>query len=89
MFYLVGFAGLVATVAWNFAAARLPSVLNGAFLYLVPVISVVSGVLILGEKITVGMVAGGTLILLGVAIAQLSDRLAAGLLLFNGKFSKD
>jgi drug/metabolite transporter (DMT)-like permease len=89
MFYLVGIAGLIATVAWNFAAARLPSVLTGAFLYLVPVISVVSGALILGERITIGMVAGGTLILLGVALAQLSDRRAAGLLLLNGKFSKD
>jgi drug/metabolite transporter (DMT)-like permease len=89
MFYLVGIAGLIATVAWNFAAARLPSVLTGAFLYLVPVISVVAGALILGEKVTLGMVAGGTLILLGVAIAQLSGRLASGLLLFNGKFSKD
>jgi drug/metabolite transporter (DMT)-like permease len=89
MFYLVGIAGLIATVAWNFAAARLPSVLTGAFLYLVPVISVMSGAVILGEKITVGMMAGGTLILLGVAIAQLSGRLPAVLLLFNGKFSKD
>jgi drug/metabolite transporter (DMT)-like permease len=89
MFYLVAIAGLIATVAWNFAAARLPSVLTGAFLYLVPVISVVSGALILGEKITIGMVTGGTLILLGVAVAQLSGRRAAGLLLFNGKFSKD
>ena len=89
MFYLVAIAGLIATVAWNFAASRLPSVLTGAFLYLVPVISVVSGALILGEKITIGMVAGGTLILLGVAIAQLSGRLTTGLLLFNGRFSKD
>jgi drug/metabolite transporter (DMT)-like permease len=53
----------------------------------VPVISVVSAALILGEKITVGMVAGGALILLGVAIAQLSDRLTAGLPLVKGKFS--
>jgi drug/metabolite transporter (DMT)-like permease len=89
MFYLVGIAGLIATVAWNFAAARLPSVLTGAFLYLVPVISVMSGAVILGEKITIGMMTGGTLILLGVAIAQLSGRLPAVLLLFNGKFSKD
>jgi drug/metabolite transporter (DMT)-like permease len=89
MFYLVGIAGLIATVAWNFAAARLPSVLTGSFLYLVPVISVVSGALILGEKITVGMVAGGALILLGVAIAQLSDRLTTGLPLVNGKSSSD
>lgn len=89
MFYLVALAGLVATVAWNFAAARLPSLLTGAFLYLVPVISVVSGALILGEEITFGMAAGGALILLGVAIAQLSDRLTAGLPLVNGKVSEE
>ncbi|MGH6874226.1 MAG: DMT family transporter, partial [Aestuariivirgaceae bacterium] len=89
MFYLVVIAGLIATVAWNFAAARLPSILTGAFLYLVPVISVLSGALILGEKITAGMVAGGALILLGVAIAQLSDRLTAALPLSHRKFSRD
>jgi hypothetical protein len=35
------------------------------------------------------MVAGGALILLGVAIAQLSDRLTSALPLLNGKFSRD
>jgi drug/metabolite transporter (DMT)-like permease len=89
MFYLVVLAGLCATVAWNFAAARLSSVLIGAFLYLVPVISVISGAVILGERVTLSMAAGGALILTGVAVAQISQRLTARLLVLNGRSSRD
>jgi drug/metabolite transporter (DMT)-like permease len=89
MFYLVVLAGLCATVAWNFAAARLSSVLTGAFLYLVPVISVISGAVILGERVTVGMVTGGLLILTGVAAARLSERSTACLPALNGRSSRD
>jgi drug/metabolite transporter (DMT)-like permease len=89
MFYLVVLAGLCATVAWNFAAARLSSVLIGAFLYLVPVISVISGAVILGERVTLSMAVGGALILTGVAVAQISQRLTDRLLVLNGRSSRD
>ncbi|HUR43107.1 MAG TPA: EamA family transporter, partial [Aestuariivirga sp.] len=49
---------------------RLPAATSAAFLYLMPVIGVVAGVVLLGEKITWTMLTGGPLILLGVAIAQ-------------------
>jgi drug/metabolite transporter (DMT)-like permease len=74
MFYMVVIASLIATVTWNFAASRLSSVATGAFLYLVPLIAVVSGALILKETITLSMASGGLLILLGVGIAQFSER---------------
>lgn len=77
MLYMVVVAGLVATLTWNFAASRLSSVATGAFLYLVPVVAVIAGALILGEALTLSMAAGGMLILLGVSIAQFSDRLIA------------
>lgn len=77
MTYMVVIASLIATVTWNFAASRLSSVATGAFLYLVPVIAVAAGALVLRETVTIGMLGGGLLILLGVAVAQFSDRLAA------------
>jgi drug/metabolite transporter (DMT)-like permease len=77
MIYMVVIASLIATVTWNFAASRLSSVATGAFLYLVPIIAVAAGALVLQETVTLGMLGGGLLILLGVAVAQFSDRLAA------------
>jgi drug/metabolite transporter (DMT)-like permease len=79
MFYMAVIASLVATVTWNYAAARLSSVATGAFLYLVPVIAVIAGALFLDETVTISMVSGGLLILIGVAIAQYADRLMASL----------
>jgi drug/metabolite transporter (DMT)-like permease len=77
MLYLVVIAGLIGAVTWNFAAARLSSVATGAFLYLVPIIAIVAGALILDETVTASMLLGGLLVLLGVAIAQFSDRLTS------------
>jgi drug/metabolite transporter (DMT)-like permease len=74
MFFLVVPSTLVATTAFNYAAARLPSAAAGAFLYLVPVLAVLSGALFLGERITWRVIAGGVLILSGVAMAELADR---------------
>lgn len=79
MLYMVGIASLIATVTWNYAASRLTDVATGAFLYLVPVIAVAAGALFLDETVTTGMLAGGTLILLGVAVTQYSDWLMARL----------
>ncbi|HEY7748678.1 MAG TPA: DMT family transporter [Aestuariivirgaceae bacterium] len=75
MLYMVVIASLIATVTWNYAAARLSSVATGAFLYLVPVIAVLAGAVILNETVTLSMAAAGALILLGVAVAQYSDRI--------------
>jgi drug/metabolite transporter (DMT)-like permease len=77
MFYMVVIASLIATVTWNYAASRLSSVATGAFLYLVPVIAVAAGALFLGEAVTPSMIAGGALILLGVAVTQYSDAILA------------
>ena len=75
MAYLVVFVTALTMVTWNYGAARLPAAAAGAFLYLVPPIGVAAGALMLGEKLTSGMVVGGTLIMAGVAIAQFGDRL--------------
>ena len=83
MTYVAILSTMIASISWNYGASRLPAVASGAFLYLVPIIGVGAGALILAETITAGMLLGGTLILAGVAIAQLGPgmqkaRLAAG-----------
>ena len=77
MFYLVVLVNVITMVTWNYGAARLPAAAAGAFLYLVPPIGVLAGALILGEKVTSGMVIGGALIMAGVAITQFGPMLKA------------
>jgi len=56
-------------ILWNFAGAHVPAERLGLFLYLIPLGSVISGALLLGEALTVTLVAGGLLTLAGVWIA--------------------
>ena len=70
MAYLAVLSTFIATIAWNHGASRVPAAAAGAFLYLVPILGVGAGAVMLGESITPGMLAGGGLILLGVAITQ-------------------
>lgn len=75
MAYMAGLSTFVATILWNYGASRLSAAAAGAFIYLVPIIGVAASAVILGEPITSGMLAGGGLILLGVAIAQFAPLL--------------
>lgn len=75
MAYVVILSTFLSSIAWNYAASRLPAATSGAFLYIMPVIGVVAGAIILGEKITSATLTGGVLILLGVAIVQLGPRM--------------
>ena len=70
LFFLSVIATLIALAAWNFASGHLRSTTMGASLYMVPVIAVVSGWLVLGEKITLTTLISGSLILVGLAIAE-------------------
>lgn len=74
--YIAIISTMVCSVTWNYAASRMRAAASGAFLYLIPIIGVAAGALILGEAVTSGMVTGGALILLGVAVAQFGDRLS-------------
>jgi drug/metabolite transporter (DMT)-like permease len=76
--YIAIISTMVASITWNWAAARMTAAAAGAFLYLIPIIGVAAGALILGERLTSGMIMGGALILAGVAIAQFGDRLSLG-----------
>lgn len=57
-------------ILWNYAGARLPGERLGPFLYLIPLVSVAAGVVLLDERLTVAIVAGGILTVLGVWIAS-------------------
>lgn len=70
MLYMIVFSTFISTITWNYGASRVSSAAAGASLYLVPVLAVIAGALLLGEDITVNMLAGGALILAGVAFAQ-------------------
>lgn len=78
MAYIGIVSTIVASISWNYGASRMTAAACGAFLYMVPIIGVVSGALILGEQLTAGMLTGGVLILAGVAVAQFGDRLRGG-----------
>jgi drug/metabolite transporter (DMT)-like permease len=75
MAYMVVLSTFIAMITWNYGASRLPAATSGAFLYFMPVIAVFAGAILLGEAITMAMLAGGGLILLGVAIVQFGPRM--------------
>ncbi|MCA0434802.1 MAG: DMT family transporter [Proteobacteria bacterium] len=70
LFFLALANAFIATLMWNYGARHLKGAIVGSFLYLVPVIAVIAGALVLDEVITIWLVAGGALILAGVAFAQ-------------------
>ena len=74
LFYLAAFNSLLGAVLWNYGTRHLPGAAVGAFLYLLPVVAVAAGYLILGEPITPWLVAGGAIMLAGVALAQSGTR---------------
>jgi drug/metabolite transporter (DMT)-like permease len=69
IFYLAAFNSLLGAVLWNYGTRHLPGAAVGSFLYL-PVIAVAAGHLILGKQVTPWFVAGGAIMLVGVALAQ-------------------
>lgn len=69
--FLSIFATVLATGAWNVALGHMSSSRAGMFLYVQPVVAAVGGILLLGEELSVWLMAGGALILGGVAVSQL------------------
>ena len=73
--YLVLAAGIGGTMMWNYGTKHLSSTAAGTFLYLIPVVAVAAGATILGEEVTLFIIAGGLLMLAGVAAAQFGPKL--------------
>ena len=59
---------------WNYGNKYIASANAAAFIYAVPLVSVVAGVAFLGEPLTAGLVVASVLILAGVFVAQLPRR---------------
>jgi drug/metabolite transporter (DMT)-like permease len=74
----LAFLALGSTVAglllWNLAVLSAGSTRVSLLLYLEPVVSVLGAVIFLGERVTLAMLAGGLLILAGVAVASTRSR---------------
>jgi len=70
----IGFLGLIASalcfVTWNRAVEIIGTIKASNYIYLVPLISMVTSILVLNEKVTNLAVAGGFLILTGVYISE-------------------
>jgi drug/metabolite transporter (DMT)-like permease len=63
-------SSVLATLCWNAGSAALGAAKAGWFLYLVPVVSLIGGVVFLGEPIKLIELLGGTLILASVYLSQ-------------------
>jgi drug/metabolite transporter (DMT)-like permease len=68
--FLAVFATILSTSAWNYALGQMNSSIAGMFLYIQPLVAAVGGFLLLGEKLSWPLAAGGALIIAGVALAQ-------------------
>ena len=63
-------ASALCFVTWNFAVARLGAVKTSVYIYMVPVITVVTSALILHEQLTVWAVSGTVLTLAGLFLSE-------------------
>ena len=68
--FVVVFGTFLATSAWTYALGHMESSTAGMFLYVQPIVAAIGGVVLLDEELTWPLLAGGALIIFGVAIAQ-------------------
>ena len=64
-------ASALCFVAWTFAIQRLGAVKSCVYIYLVPVVTVITAVLVLHERITWMAALGTALTLLGLGISEM------------------
>jgi drug/metabolite transporter (DMT)-like permease len=72
--YLVVFGSLVGFTAFAYCLNELPATTVGTYAYVNPVVAVVLGRLVLAEPLTPGLLAGGLLIVVSVALTTLRKR---------------
>jgi drug/metabolite transporter (DMT)-like permease len=77
LFYLGPLGTIFASVLWNDAIGKLPPSTVGGWLYVIPILSAVSGWLVLDEPVTQHTVVAGAIILAGVAVAEYGKVLVA------------
>jgi drug/metabolite transporter (DMT)-like permease len=72
--YLVVFGSLVGFTAFAYCLNELPATTVGTYAYVNPMVAVVLGALVLAEPLTPGLLSGGLLIVLSVALTTLRKR---------------
>ena len=63
-------ASAMCFVTWGFATRRLGAVETSVYIYMVPVVTVVSSALLLGEEITPLAIVGTALTLVGLLLSE-------------------
>jgi drug/metabolite transporter (DMT)-like permease len=72
--YLVIFGSLVGFTAFAYCLNELPASTVGTYAYVNPAVAVLLGWLVLAEPLTRGLLAGGALIVVAVALTTLPER---------------
>ncbi len=72
--YLVVFGSLVAFTAYIWLLGNAPISLVSTYAYVNPVVAVALGALMLGERVTVAVLAGGAIVVLGVCVVVTTER---------------
>ena len=70
LLFLGLFSSGLAFILWQQGIERIGPVSTGNYIYLVPLLTALTGVVVLDEEITPAMLTGGALILLGLFVAQ-------------------
>ncbi len=70
LLFLGLFSSGLAFILWQQGIERIGPVAAGNYIYLVPLLTALTGVIVLDEEITPAMLTGGTLILLGLFVTQ-------------------
>lgn len=68
------FSTLVATAAWQYGATRVGSATAGVFINIEPLLGAALGVLLFGDNPTLGLTAGGAMILIGSFVVVLGEQ---------------
>jgi drug/metabolite transporter (DMT)-like permease len=76
--YLGAIASGLAFVFYNTALARMDASQAGVYTNLIPIVGVATGVVVLQEPLSLRAVAGGVLVLLGIALTTLGGRHGGG-----------
>jgi drug/metabolite transporter (DMT)-like permease len=71
LLYLAVFGSLVGFTCFAYCLNELPASTVGTYAYVNPVVAVALGALLLGEPLSPGLLAGGTLILLSILLTTL------------------
>lgn len=74
--YICAAGGLLGFALWYWLIARHPTSRLSPFLLLSPLAGMLGGIVLLGEPLTLAKVAGGAIVIAGVALVQLDARLS-------------